>query len=378
MKIVGMIPVRLGSTRVKNKNLRLIDGKPLVQYIVDAAKRSKKLDDLYINSESSVFEGIAEQSGIKFYKRPEHLSTNEATNDDFAMDFINNVECDILVQLLATSPFISTGDIDSFIDAMIDGDYETMVSVSNVQIECLFKEKALNFSQLEQTPPSQDLTPIQAYACSLMGWETKRFRKNIEKFGAAYHGGDGRVGQYVLKGYSTIDIDNEEDFLLAEAVALSRNIGPKEPQYYGKSTQRFESDVPSILKKDGVEINDLFDVNREVVPVKAILNSMPLDKSWSKRVIDTESNSMTIISQMPGEGNRKHHHPDWNEWWYILEGEWDWDIEGEIKKVVKGDIVFMKKGRKHKITAAGDSRAIRMAVSRADVDHVYDINDEIK
>ena len=75
---------------------------------------------------------------------------------------------------------------------------------------------------------------------------------------------------------------------------------------------------------------------------------------------------------MPEEGNRRHHHPDWNEWWYIVEGEWDWEIEGDVKKVVQGDIVFMEKNRKHKITASGTTRAIRMAVSRADVAHVYE------
>ena len=53
-------------------------------------------------------------------------------------------------------------------------------------------------------------------------------------------------------------------------------------------------------------------------------------------------------------------------------GEWNWEIEGEIKQIVQGDIVFMEKNRKHKITASGNGRAIRMAVSRADVAHVYE------
>ena len=75
---------------------------------------------------------------------------------------------------------------------------------------------------------------------------------------------------------------------------------------------------------------------------------------------------------MPGEGNRMHHHPDWDEWWYIVEGEWEWTIEDKPKKVVKGDVVFINRNRKHKITAVGEKMAIRLAVSRADVDHVYD------
>jgi CMP-N-acetylneuraminic acid synthetase/quercetin dioxygenase-like cupin family protein len=368
-----MIPARLGSKRIKNKNLRLLDGVPLIQYIVNAAKACPLLDEIYINSESTQFKGIAKESGIKFYQRPEELSSDTATNDDFALDFINNVECDILVQLLSTSPFISSEEIDGFIQAMLDGNFETMISVSDVRIECIYKGKSINFEQKEQTPPSQLLEPIKSYACSLMGWQINKFRENINRYNAAYHGGDGLVGFYELQGYSTIDIDNEEDFLLAESVSASFKRPNTEPQYYkSNKKERSEVDVPSILVKDGVKVNDLFDVNNEVVALNKILDSMPNDVSWSKRVIDTESNSMTIICQMPGEGNRRHHHPDWNEWWYIVEGEWDWEIEGQVKSVAKGDIVFIEKDCKHKITAVGNSRAIRMAVSRADVAHIYE------
>jgi len=368
-----MIPARLGSKRVKKKNLRLIDGIPLIQYIINAAKNSTYLDDIYINSESLEFKKIADDSKIKFYQRPEKLSTDTATNDDFAFDFINNVECDVLIQLLSTSPFISSAEIDNFIKAMVDGDFETMISVADVRIECVYKGKSLNFEQKKQTPPSQLLEPIKSYACALMGWNVNRFAANIKKYNAAYHGGDGKIGFFELKGYSTIDIDTEEDFVLAEAVSYAIKSPKNEPKYFKTTNSEIsEVDVPSILAKDGVEVNDLFDVNNEIVAVKDILTSMPKDVSWSKRVVDTESNSMTIICQMPGEGNRRHHHPDWNEWWYILEGQWEWDIEGEIKTVFQGDIVFMRKNRKHKITASGNSRAIRMAISRSDVAHVYE------
>ena len=89
-------------------------------------------------------------------------------------------------------------------------------------------------------------------------------------------------------------------------------------------------------------------------------------------MVNTESNSATIISQLPGEGNRRHHHPDWNEWWYILDGEWEWEIEGKKHIVKKDDIVFIEKNKKHKITASGSKPATRLAVSRGDVAHVYE------
>jgi quercetin dioxygenase-like cupin family protein len=120
-----------------------------------------------------------------------------------------------------------------------------------------------------------------------------------------------------------------------------------------------------------VEHNDLFDANKEIVSLEKILATKSTESSWSKRVINTESNSMTIIAQMPGEGNRRHYHPDWNEWWYIVKGEWEWEIDGQIKRIKAGDIVMVEKKRVHKITAVGTSMAIRMAVSRADVEHIY-------
>jgi len=376
MKIIGMIPARLGSTRVKNKNLRIIDDKPLIQHIVDAAKESKFLDEIYINSESEIFRGISKTSNINFYNRDEALSTNKSTNDDFAIDFINNIDGDILIQLLPTSPFITTMEIDSFIKEMLDKNYDTLISVSNIQIECLFDNKPLNFEFLKKTPPSQELKPIQAYACGIMGWKYNNFKSNMKKYTAAYHGGDGKIGYFELSGYSIVDIDNEDDFLLAEGIIHSKKIKKKNVQYYNAENNLIaDADRKRILEEDGVLNNELFDYNKEIVHIHDIIDRNPNAKSWSHTLVNSQSNCATLIAQMPGEGNRRHHHPEWDEWWYILKGEWKWEIEGIEKIVKKDDVVFINRNRIHKITASGSEIAIRLAVSRADVDHVYEPDD---
>ena len=266
MKIIGMIPARLGSSRIKNKNLRILNNKPLIQHIIDAAKNSKFLNELYLNSESLIFKEISKDSKINFYHRPKELSSDKATNDDFTIDFLNKHECDLLIQLLPTSPFISSENIDEFIEKMINNSYDTMISLVRVQIETIYKNNPINFDQKKQTPPSQILEPIFPYACGIMGWKTLNFKKNITEFGAAYHGGNGKVGFYELKGFSNIDIDNEEDFLLAECV--SEAIGRKniKPTYYNKSQNLiFDSDVKKILSMDGVKKSQLLDFNKEVL-----------------------------------------------------------------------------------------------------------------
>jgi len=376
MKIVGMIPARLGSTRVINKNLRLLDKKPLVNHIIDAASKSTLLDEIYLNSEGEIFRGIAEEAGINFFHRSKNLASNEATNDDFLLDFIQKVDCDIVIQLLPTSPFISSKEIDDFIKGMVEEKFDTYISVTNVQIECVYSNDPINFHQEKQTPPSQDLEPIKAYACGLMGWNSTNFKSNMEFFKAAYHGGNGKIGHHVLSGYSTVDIDNEEDFVLAEAVCSALKDKRVEPEYYEDNSKSdkliADADVKRILSGDGVALNNQNDANQEVVTIDEIVKNNSANKSWSHTVINSPSNSATLIGQLPGEGNRRHFHPDWDEWWYIVQGEWIWSIEGEDRIIKAGELVFIERGRKHRITASGEEMAIRLAVSRYDVDHVYD------
>ena len=375
-KVIAMIPARLNSKRVIKKNLRLIEGKPLISYIIEKVKKIGLFDKIYLNSESEIFQEIAEKEGIDFYKRDRSLSTDKSTNDDFALDFLNNISCDILIQILPTSPLISSSEIENFLLLMHKHKYDTLISVVHTQIASLYNTKPINFNPLKVNPPSQTMEPIKSYATVLMGWKSQKYKENMEKYGCAYHGGDGKTGFFEISGLSTIDIDREDDFLLVERIIKAENIDNSRIEYYGDSkSNSSEVDVEKILKKDGVKSNDLYDVNKEIVNIKDIFSKMDSKESWSKRVIDSESNSMTIISQLPGEGNRLHYHPNWNEWWYILDGEWEWEIENQKKVVKKGDIVFMRKNRQHKITAKGDKPAVRMAVSRADVAHIY-INDK--
>ena len=141
-------------------------------------------------------------------------------------------------------------------------------------------------------------------------------------------------------------------------------------------TEIKDRNVKKILSDDGVIHNDFDDENQLICDVKEIINKNQNLQSWSKRLVNTESNSATIICQMPGEGNRKHYHSDWNEWWYILEGEWEFEIEGKKHLIKKNNFILIKKNLKHKITAVGDKPAIRLAVSRSDVDHIYEFDEK--
>ncbi len=379
-KVIAMIPARLGSKRVPKKNLRLLGDKPLISYVIETAIKSGIFDDVYVNSESDEIGSVATYFGAKFYKRKHALADDDTNNDQFLEDFCRHVESDFVVQILPTSPFISTDEVSAFVKELLSKDLDTLVSVAEHQIACVFDNSPINFSKLEPHISSQLMKPVQSYATVLMGWNKKKFLHDIEQFGFGYHGTDGNIGYFPLKGFSLVDIDNEEDFRMADVVLeyLKGDKDKTEPKYFDSLTlhsscseMRSEADVPSILKIDGVEQSNFDQENQPIVYIPELISGKNSDRSWCHRLVNTESNSATLISQLPGEGNRRHFHPDWNEWWYIVSGEWIWEIEGKNHRVKEGDFVFIEKNKVHKITASGDKPAIRLAVSRADVAHVY-------
>ena len=217
-KVVCMIPARMGSKRVRGKNTRLLGGIPLISHAIRAAKASRCFDEIYVNSESDEIGKIAEEEGVLYYKRPSHLSSDTATNDDFTYDFLKKIECDLVVQLLCTSPFVTPEEVSCFTFKAVDPLIDTLISVKENKIECVYKNKPINFGQKFPTPPSQKLEPIKAYAGALMGWKRTNFMDNMEKYGCAYHGGEGNIEFFTLGGFSEIDIDNEIDFEVAKSV----------------------------------------------------------------------------------------------------------------------------------------------------------------
>ena len=89
-KILAMIPARIGSERLKKKNLALINNKPLVYYAINAAKKSQIFDKIYINSDDKIFNKIAKRYKVDFYLRPKKLGSSNTKSDDIVYDFLKN------------------------------------------------------------------------------------------------------------------------------------------------------------------------------------------------------------------------------------------------------------------------------------------------
>lgn len=137
-----------------------------------------------------------------------------------------------------------------------------------------------------------------------------------------------------------------------------------------------DSDVISVLEEDGLPKDSLITFrnyeNVSTINVSKLREDLGMG-SWAVRIAYNELFGGVVIQQQPGEGNRKHFHPDADENWVILEGKWEWWIEGEGAMVVsENEIIVVPKNTWHKITCIGDKPGIRYAITRPDVNHVYE------
>lgn len=212
MKIVAVVPMKLNNRRLPQKNTKsFTNGQPLCSYILETLKTIKEIDDIYVYcSSSEITEYIP--SGVKYLRRSEELDYDNTSMTDVLKAFAMDVEADVYVMTHTTAPFISNTSISEGLRKVISGEYDSSFSAKQVQDFMWIEgeKKPFNYD-LNNIPRTQDLKPL------LM--ETSGFyiytKSVINDFGR-------RIGNnpYIVKvgEVESIDIDEEEDFFIADAV----------------------------------------------------------------------------------------------------------------------------------------------------------------
>jgi N-acylneuraminate cytidylyltransferase len=113
--ILGLTPARGGSKGIPRKNIQPIAGKPLLAWTIEAAKASTLLDRYVVSTEDAEIADVAKRYGAEVLSRPPELATDEASTLAVLQHTIEQIPCDILVLLQATSPIRAPGLIDACI-----------------------------------------------------------------------------------------------------------------------------------------------------------------------------------------------------------------------------------------------------------------------
>lgn len=217
-RVLGVIPARGGSKGVPRKNVRLVGGRPLIQWTIDAAHQSTILDRVILSCEDAEIMAVAAACGCEVpFQRPAELASDHTPAIEVVLDVIARFpEYDIVVLLQPTSPLRTASDIDGTIETMVRHDASTSVSVTEVEKSpyWMFEIDAatgrLRPLLSESTAARrQDLPPVfqlngAVYAASVKELVAKK------KFV------DSGTVPYIMPRDRSLDLDSEIDFRLLE------------------------------------------------------------------------------------------------------------------------------------------------------------------
>lgn len=132
MDFIAIIPARANSKRIPNKNIRLLNSRPLVSYAIQNALASKYITRVVVTTDSKEVEIIARQFGVECIQRKQFLCQDETTLDPVIFDAVSDLQCDYVVTLQPTTPLLKVDSLDSAIEKCIETPaIDTIVSVIN-------------------------------------------------------------------------------------------------------------------------------------------------------------------------------------------------------------------------------------------------------
>ena len=228
-EILGIIPARANSKRVTGKNLRVLNGKPLVQYAIEAALKSKLLTTVVLSSDSDEILKHATEYGdrILAIKRPSQFATDDSPAIEFvnhALEYLSqtkNKQFEYVAIIQPSSPLTIGSDIDMTIQALFDHDADCAVSVREIQCDH-HPSKLLLLEENKLIPLCKEI-------------KYKNMDVEMEKVyvrnGSVYVSSLNLIRQgrllsencagYIMPAERSVDINDESDLLFAEFL-LSR------------------------------------------------------------------------------------------------------------------------------------------------------------
>lgn len=137
MNIVGLIPARGGSKGVPRKNIKKLADKPLIQYTIEEAKKSNKINRLIVSTDDEEIANISEELGTEVIKRPEELSQDDTPTLPVIQHTIEELEkegntVDAIILLQPTTPFRKQKHIDEAITLFLEKNPESVISIGKV------------------------------------------------------------------------------------------------------------------------------------------------------------------------------------------------------------------------------------------------------
>ena len=232
-KVLAVIPARGGSKGLQNKNILPLVDKPLIAWSIEAAQKSRFIDQCIVSTDDVKISNIAKKYGCEVpFKRPAHLARDESTTFDVLKHSINffkkqSIEFDYLVLVEPTSPLRSSTDIDNAILSLHNKRdiADSIVGVS--KIEATHPAFSLRIKKNSLIKPyignsfrvlrRQEIEELYFFEGSIYISDVKILLK--EK--TFYHE---KTLPYIVPRWQSLEIDEMIDLMTAETILKNLNL----------------------------------------------------------------------------------------------------------------------------------------------------------
>ena len=209
MKLTAIIPVRAGSQRVKNKNIKPFANTTLLDIKIETLKKVQGIDDIIVSSDSQEMLKIAKEHDVNVHIRDEYFASNEVNNSDFMQNLSTIVDEGHIMYSPCTSPLLSSETITEIVSKYKNNKLRNIVTVTTQKHHMWLNGEPLNYDP-SNAPNSQDLPDIYSinYGCCILSKDDLYKHKNVV-VEPTFH---------ITNEIESIDIDTEFDFIIAEFV----------------------------------------------------------------------------------------------------------------------------------------------------------------
>jgi CMP-N-acetylneuraminic acid synthetase len=214
----------MGSERVRAKNLRLLNGAPLISYAIRTVMRSRMVERFVVNTEADEIARVAAEYGIGVYRRRAELASSSTCTDDIVIDFLDANPCDAVVLVNPTAPFLKPETIDAAVRQFVDRRPSSLFSVSLMRKHGFFRGKPINFDPCGKSPRTQDLEPVALINFIICVFDARHALESHRKTGSFLYSGE--IDFMPMDDDQSVDIDYEIDFRMAEAL-LAKSAPPR-------------------------------------------------------------------------------------------------------------------------------------------------------
>lgn len=213
MKFTAVIPIRKGSERVLDKNLRPFANTTLLELKISNLLKVKEIDEIIVNTDSEQAIGIAKAMGVSYHRRLDYYASSQCSGSEFFEHLGHVTDTDVFLYCPVTSPLVAPETIVNCINRFKELTVnDSLATVSEVKEFLWLDEKAVNYDP-SNAPNSQNLPEIVAlnFAVSIIKKESLIKYRNII----------GQKPSFIkINKIEGIDIDTPLDFSIAEQLYI--------------------------------------------------------------------------------------------------------------------------------------------------------------